>query len=281
MRTGNRTQAAIFTLISAGILVTLYALATNFVFSAGPSYVVEFNHAGTISRGTAVSKLGIKIGSVLDLEINPETDTSVLVRIRLDRNTFLREDERLAILTRGMFGDQSVEVYPGSGDAPVAEPGTRFQGEPTVDFASIVADGSRAVRNVEAISEQLREIMQRNLETVDQSVQDIERFTADLSELSASIRSASGNADTLLANLNTAFGDAEIAATIDSIQQASREVARLGENLSAEGSTLSVLQNHGTGDQIQEILANLSELSDNLRIASEGIRLVFEEIEDE
>ncbi|TVR85689.1 MAG: MCE family protein [Spirochaetaceae bacterium] len=267
MRTGSKTRAAIFTLISAAILVTLYSIALNFVFSAGPSYEVEFNHAGTISRGTVVSKLGIKIGSVVSLEINPKTQTSVLVGIRLDRNLYLREDENFAILTRGMFGDQTVEVYPGSGSAPIAEPGTRFQGEPTIDLSSIMADGGRAVRNVSETSELLNELLKRNSDMVEQVV--------------ANLSSASARADALLNNLDDMVGEGEIAATIATIQQAALEVAMLGARLSDDGSTLARLQDHTTGDRIEEILANLVELSDNLRIASEGIRLVFEEIEDE
>jgi len=267
MQTGSKARAAVFTVISVAIVATLYSIALNFVFSAGPSYELEFNHAGTISRGTMVSKLGIKIGSVTDLEINPETQTSVIVSIRLDRNTYLREDERFAILTRGMFGDQTVEVHPGSGSAQIAEPGTRFQGEPTVDMASIMADGGRAIRNVEETSELVNELLKRNAEMFDQVV-------ADLS-------SASARADALLNSLDDMVGEGDVAATIETIQQASLEVAKLGAGLREDGSVLARLQDPATGDRIEEILANLAELSDNLRVASEGIRLVFEEIENE
>ncbi|MFN2312043.1 MAG: MlaD family protein [Spirochaetia bacterium] len=270
MQTGSKIRAAVFTLISTAIIAALYAIAMNFVFSAGPSYEVEFDHAGTISRGTVVGKLGIKIGSVVSLEINPETQNSVIVGIRLDRNNYLRADERFAILTRGMFGDQTVEVYPGSGEAPIAEPGTRFQGDPTVDLASIMADGGQAVRKVSETAELLSDLVKRNAGTVEQVI--------------GNLGSASAKADALMHNLDDVVSEDEIAATmatIETIQLAAREVAMLGADLRQDDSTLSMLQDPVSGDQIEKILANLVELSDNLRVASEEIRRVFEEIENE
>ena len=267
MQTGSKIRAAVFTLISAAIITALYAIATDFVFSAGPSYELEFDHAGTISRGTVVGKLGIKIGSVVSLEINPETQNSVIVGIRLDRNNYLREDERFAILTRGMFGDQTVEVYPGSREAPIAEPGTRFQGDPTVDLASIMADGGQAVRKVSETSELLSDLVKRNASTVEQVI--------------GNLGSASAKADALMHNLDSVVSEDEVAATIATIQLAAHEVAMLGAGLRQDDSTLAMLQDPASGDRIEKILANLVELSDNLRVASEEIRRVFEEIENE
>ncbi|MXQ06737.1 MCE family protein [Alphaproteobacteria bacterium GH1-50] len=122
------------------------AVATGFLayssqfggFGAGgsgdSSYTASFRSAEGIGIGTDVRLAGVKVGSVLSLDLDPATfraDT----RFTVDDEVLLPEDTAVVISSEGLLGGSFVELLPG-GSAFNLEPGSEI--EDTQSSVSIV-----------------------------------------------------------------------------------------------------------------------------------------------
>lgn len=98
------------------------------------SFWASFRSVEGISVGTDVRLAGVKVGTVTDLELNPQTfraDTTFSVK----NNIELPEDTAAVISTEGLLGGAFVELLPG-GSPFNLEPGAEI--EDTQSSVSIV-----------------------------------------------------------------------------------------------------------------------------------------------
>ena len=75
----------------------------------------SFFSAEGVNVGTDVRLAGIKIGSVVGMELNPETYQAE-TRIAIDREILLPDDSDIKIASEGLLGGTFVEVTPGGSD---------------------------------------------------------------------------------------------------------------------------------------------------------------------
>ena len=98
------------------------------------TYTASFRSAEGIGVGTDVRIAGVKVGSILDMNLDPATFRASTT-LSIDDEVVLPEDSAIIISSEGLLGGSFVEVLPG-GAAFNLEPGSEI--EDTQSSISIV-----------------------------------------------------------------------------------------------------------------------------------------------
>lgn len=121
--------------VAAGFLV--YAGQVGGV-GVGPSgadtYTASFRSAEGVGIGTDVRLAGVKVGSVVDMALDPATFRAETT-LSIDNDLSLPDDTAIVISSEGLLGGSFVELLPG-GSAFNLEPGSEI--EDTQSSVSIV-----------------------------------------------------------------------------------------------------------------------------------------------
>lgn len=100
--------------LAAAIGFAVYAGQVAGLSSGGDSYTLtaSFRSLEGVSVGTDVRLAGVKVGTVTDLSLNPQTfraDTKVSVA----QNIEIPDDSAIVISSEGLLGGNFVEIVPG------------------------------------------------------------------------------------------------------------------------------------------------------------------------
>ncbi|XDA99486.1 outer membrane lipid asymmetry maintenance protein MlaD [Sulfitobacter sp. LCG007] len=101
--------------LAAAVAFVIYAgQATGFSAGRGATYPLEasFRSLEGVSVGTDVKLAGVKIGSVTDVRLNPETyraDTTV----SLQQGVSIPDDSAIIVSSEGLLGGNFIEIMPG------------------------------------------------------------------------------------------------------------------------------------------------------------------------
>src|ERR1041385_4756988 len=162
----NRRSLA-WTELRVGILVTvsflLLALAIFYVGGTSsfwkPKYrvIAYFESANGLRPGGEVWLEGVTVGTVDDVRIsrNPETGKSVEVEMRIDKQyqNIIRSDSQVSIETKGLLGDNIVDITRGSRAGQVVPDGGTLQGEQEADIKKIITGTNDFIANLDTLSE--------------------------------------------------------------------------------------------------------------------------------
>lgn len=111
----NRTEVAVGAVVLAVAFGFLfYIVQVAGVGGLGRSYelTASFRSVEGISAGTDVRLAGVKIGTVSDISLNPETyrgDTT----IALEKGVVIPDDSAAVVASEGLLGGNFVEIVPG------------------------------------------------------------------------------------------------------------------------------------------------------------------------
>ena len=115
------------TVIGAVVLATaagfvLYAGQTSGLQVAGDSYELgaSFRSADGIVVGTDVRLAGIKVGTVTDLELDPES-YQALATFTMRDDLRLPEDSDVKVASEGLLGGSFLEITPGASEFMLAD----------------------------------------------------------------------------------------------------------------------------------------------------------------
>jgi len=151
------------TLMGAVVLV----VALSFLYFAysradvgtvrGYELVAKFDRVDGLNIGSDVLISGIKVGSVADQHLDPESYLAV-VRISLDRAVQLPEDSSAEIGSNGLLGDKFVVLVPGGADKMLAQGDEIMFTQGSIDIVSLVGQaifsrGSGGESNAPATTE--------------------------------------------------------------------------------------------------------------------------------
>ena len=119
-------------LVGAGVLAAaigfvVYAGQVSGFSGGGAAYPLEasFRSLEGVSVGTDVRLAGVKVGTVSDVDLNPETfraDTTVSVNSEIE----IPDDSAIIISSEGLLGGNFVEIVPG-GSPFFFEPGDTIE----------------------------------------------------------------------------------------------------------------------------------------------------------
>lgn len=106
-------------LAAAGGFVIYAAQARGVDVGGGYSVSANFRSAEGIAVGTDVRLAGITVGSVTDLELNPQT-YEAMATFTLRPDLALPDDSDVKITSESLLGGSFVEVTPGASDTMLA-----------------------------------------------------------------------------------------------------------------------------------------------------------------
>ena len=114
-------RKALETIIGAFVLLAAIAFVV-YAFSASSIGKVDgyelqavFGRADGVSPGTEVRLNGIKVGSVLDIRLDPDTYEAIM-RFNIRQSVKIPEGSSVKVLADGLLGDNYLSIEPGGGD---------------------------------------------------------------------------------------------------------------------------------------------------------------------
>jgi phospholipid/cholesterol/gamma-HCH transport system substrate-binding protein len=134
------TLTGVAVILIAGIFL-IYAMRTTGV--GGPSaggyrLSAEFENIEGINVGTDVRLAGIKVGSVVEQSLNPESYQARIDMV-IDPKISLSEDTTAKITSEGLLGSKFVALEPGGSDVKLGEGGLISYTQSAVDIWSLIS----------------------------------------------------------------------------------------------------------------------------------------------
>src|SRR5579871_6479139 len=131
----EQTLVGLFVLIATGILlVAVFAINGAFGGSA-KTYHAHFQFAGGLEPGATVRYSGgPKVGRVESLRIDPQDNSRIDLTFSVKPDVVVKTDSKVKIMSLSPLGDNHLELYPGSAQAAVAQPGALLPSDTYIDF---------------------------------------------------------------------------------------------------------------------------------------------------
>ncbi len=124
--------------IAVAVLFVLFAYdKADLTTVEGYAISAKFDRIDGIRRGSDVRMSGIKIGTVTDQALDPETYLAV-VKLNIDTNIKLPLDTSAAITSDGLLGDKYMALSPGSDGKMILVGGEIDTTQGSIDLFSLV-----------------------------------------------------------------------------------------------------------------------------------------------
>lgn len=123
-------------LIAAGFLAYAYT-AGEVKTVTGYKVEASFDRIDGISVGTDVRISGIKIGSVTETILDPQTYLAK-VTMNIDKNVQLPDDSSVKVAMDGLLGGSYLAVQPGGSETMLADGGEITYTQPSIDIVGLL-----------------------------------------------------------------------------------------------------------------------------------------------
>lgn len=162
-RTGLQLRVGTFVLVALAALGALvYFLGRQAgIFERQYRLRASFHQIGGLIEGATVRLAGVPVGRVTAIRLPEAGDAPVQVELTLVRRVHqrIRTDSVARIETLGLLGDRIVEITLGSPGAPALPEGAELATEEPLDTGRLTRQGTELLRNLVAISADLRSIL--------------------------------------------------------------------------------------------------------------------------
>lgn len=228
-------------LLIGGILVFLIGGQSS-LFASRVSYEARFDQVNGLRPGSPVRIAGIDVGTVREVGLADDGRIRVRLDVREDAAQFVRRDSMATVGSKGLLGDQLVDITAGEGER-IPPGGTIPTGEVSMLRAFLGRTGEQAesvVRNVDVASEAIAETL-----SDPQVQQDIREIAHNLATLSRLIAENDGTVRRLMTDPELAN---DLHATVQSFQRTGNELERTAA--SVRRITHEVERGDGTAHQL-------------------------------
>ena len=140
------SNATAETAIGAAVIATAigffaYAYAASGQGEGGDGYrlVAEFDNAGSVATGTDVRIAGLKVGTVVAQELNPENFQAKLT-LAIEAKIVLPDDSAARVSSEGLLGAMFIAVEPGGSPTPFKDGDQLSLTQGAVDIWSLISD---------------------------------------------------------------------------------------------------------------------------------------------
>ena len=283
-----------YTAVGAFVLVLGAALIAAVLWlSAG---IAGKKHYGTyqsiiresvsgLSLDAPVKYLGVNVGKVSEIAIDPANSSQVRLRFRIETGTPIKEDTEAVLKTQGLTGIAFVELTGGTAGAKALAPATDD------DIPTITSKLSLSTRlenvlttvlaSVDRMSENLNSVFDAdNRAALKKTLTDTSALMHDLAAQKGNL--SAGIADAARAARNTAQASAQFGKAIDRITVAADSVDKLGKTATtaSESAGRSV---DAAASGIQKVAADsgpaLTQLLDELNQLAVSLQRLSEQTE--
>ena len=128
---------AVVLVVAVGFLMFVYS-STQVGTVAGYEIVAKFDRVDGLGVGSDVRVGGIKVGTVLEQFIEPETFLAV-VRMSVDPALHMPTDSSAAIVSNGLLGDKYLALTPGAEEEVLGGGGEIRYTQSSVNIESLIS----------------------------------------------------------------------------------------------------------------------------------------------
>ena len=229
-----------------------------------------------------VKYLGVDVGKVSGIEIDPQNPQQVRLRFLIGRGTPIKQDSVAVLKTQGLTGIAYVELSGGSPDSPALVAGAGG-GPPTIPFKPSLSARlenvlGNVLGNIDRVSNNLNAVFDADNRA---ALKALLADTAVVAHTLAARQAAIGAAvtDTARTARLAARAGEQLAPTLDRIAASARAVERMAESAghasasagrAADAAASGVQQLNGEAlPELTRLMSELNELSTSLRRLSE------------
>jgi phospholipid/cholesterol/gamma-HCH transport system substrate-binding protein len=254
----QKIRLGIFLVASSSVLLIIIAFFTaREVFKKEDVYFISYEgiSVGGLEIGSPVKYLGIKVGSISRITIDPENVNSVIVEIALRPGTPIKEDAEADITSIGITGLKNIEIRGGTNEAESLEPG------------SFINPGSSITEEITGKAEIIAEKAEKVLNNL-QLFTEPENLNKII-QMADKISLLADNANTTLLKIDSVVTDSQD--DVRKIITDTRQISgRLIESSEALEETLDHIKYLIKSDTVGDILENFRNVSLKLREAEVG-----------
>jgi phospholipid/cholesterol/gamma-HCH transport system substrate-binding protein len=297
----EQTLVGLFVLIAGGILlVAVFAINGAFGTTA-KTYHAHFKFAGGLEPGATVRYSGgPKVGRVESLRIDPQDPTHIDLTFSVQPDLVVKTDSKVKIMSLSPLGDNHLEIYAGSAQASAAPPGSLLPSDNYVDFNALTEQinnlaphaqelvetlNARAMElkvtldrvddllnaqnrsNLSATLAETRGLIADSRPQVHTALQHVNDLSEKLGPLIADFRKTSGQANQVLAHIDSTIGETEPEVR-KSLTQLRSTLSSLDQLAGQLNQTLDV-----NSENIDQLLDNLLHVTENLKEFTETIKM--------
>jgi phospholipid/cholesterol/gamma-HCH transport system substrate-binding protein len=298
----KREQALVglFVLVAAGLLIaTVFILSGTFDRGLTP-YHSYFKNAGGLAPGAEVRYAGgPPVGRVKSVQPDPHDPTRMQIDFTVHPDTPLKTDSLVTITSSSPLGDNYLGILAGTAAAPRAQPGATLKTKEYVSFADISASISEMTPAAKNLLNNLNDRVTELRVTIDRvndmlSDQNRANISSSLSNVRGmleedrpvirdtlgNLKSSSAKFDKVLDDMKKTMAQANDAlAHIDSVITENRPDLRASiQDLRKSMASVASLSDQldrtlaANSENLDEIIANLRQISENMRSFTETIK---------
>ena len=252
----QKIRLGIFIMISSVLLLILVGFFTaRRLFERTDVYYVAYRDVSVsgLETGSPVKYLGINVGSITDIYIDPDDINQIIVRLSLKQGTPIKEDATADIIAMGITGLKTIEIRGGSPEADFLEEEMFIQ-----QGTSLVEDISGraeviAFKVEEVLNNLLEFTKQENLENISGAVDQVSVLAENANKSFAMVN------DIIVENREDLRG---------SIQRTTTITEQLDSTSGQLHSAIAQFNQIMQGEAIEDVLGNMRDISVTLREAN-------------
>jgi phospholipid/cholesterol/gamma-HCH transport system substrate-binding protein len=277
------------------------------MFASKVEYYAVFEEVSGLRGGSPVRIAGIDVGSVSDVEFQRDGRIRVNIEVREDSAQFVRRGSTASIGSKGLLGDQLINLTVGEGEQlpageeiPISEDSllTSFLGDTGEQAEGVVANANRITGSLAtlledpAVQTDVREIVHnmagltRMAAEEDGTVNRLFTDPAMANDVQGAVRSiggAGGELERTLASVRRIVGEVEHGdGTAHELIYGREGVQLIGSLATAAGEVATILRDIRTGDNnanailygddAGNLIENLTAMSADLRVVVGDVR---------
>lgn len=289
------------------LILTLYMIGKNRgMFTDSFELKTHFRAVNGLISGNNVRYAGIEIGAVESVVFLNDTTIEVNMNIQTKMRNIIRRNALASLGTDGLIGNRVVNIFPGLGEAPLANVGDVLPSQEEVNTDAMLRTLTHTNDNIAAIAEDLRLTvhhvstsaqltrllddlsLSNNLKASLQHLHETTEQTSGLmSDLTRTFAKATKSEGTLAAIFTDTTIAGQLKQTLQNIQTIEGNAERLVQNLNQTISSIDkdLNQNKGTigvllkdttlSNSLRHTLNNVEESTDALKLNMEALKHNF------
>jgi len=229
-------------------IIVLVLLSLEKLFREKDIYYVAYTNTSVtgLDIGSSVKYLGINVGTVQDIQIDPKDISTIVVTIAIKKDTPIKKDVRADISTLGITGIKVIELRGGTQEASAIKPG------------GYIAPGKSLTEDItgkaEKIAEKIELVLNNLIALTAETNQDkifhlVDEAIVTVDNLNMVIDSNKTKLGHAFSNLDTTMRQLSIASK-------------------STRATMQRLEKVVRSDSIRQTLANISQIADKLNKAN-------------
>ncbi len=241
----QKIRLGVFIVVGTFLLIgILLLLSIDRFFKQKDIYYIKYKNVSVsgLDIGSSVKYLGVRVGTVQDIRINPKNVGEIIVTIAVKKHTPIKQDVTANISAVGITGLKIIELRGGTPQAPLLKPGGYIKPgksltEEITGKAEILAEKAELVLNnlIEFTNQTNREKVFR---LVDQSTVTMSNINHLVNVTEPNLRHILVNLDSSATNLALASASArrtlyalETVANSDTLKMTMRNIAQVADKL--------------------------------------------------